>query len=82
MICFSASPYRLSFIRRTDADERGLSYIIETSTTLEPESWQVVDEAELSVISSPGPGFEEISAALPVTAADRRFYRMRIELNE
>lgn len=79
---FAASPNRLSFIRRTDAGGRGLSYVIETSTTLEPGSWQVVADAALSVISSPGPGFEEISAALPTTAAERRFYRMRIDLNE
>lgn len=79
---FAVSPYRLLFIRRTDADKRGLSYIIETSTTLEAEAWQVLEDAALSVISSPGSGFEEISAALPATAAGKRFYRIRIGLSE
>lgn len=78
---FTNVPKRLIFIRRTDAGARGLNYVIESSASLLPDAWQLVN-APISLISNPAAGFEKVEATLPSGMADKSFYRLRIELAE
>ena len=69
------------FLRRPDAEERGLRYTIQTSTTLEENSW-IEFIPELEIISDPGEtGFELVTITLP-NIADRVFYRLLVTLAE
>ena len=79
---FSSVPPTLSFIRRTDAAARGLSYVVETSDTLTAGSWQSLGQVPISVTPGPGSGFERAQAGLPANAAAKAFYRLRIGLAE
>ena len=79
---FANAPPTLSFIRRTDATARGLSYLVETSPTLAAGSWQTLSEIPTSVTAGPAPGFEKAQATLPATGAGKSFYRLRVELAE
>ena len=79
---FSTAPPTLSFIRRTDAAARGLSYVVETSDTLAAGSWQSLGQVPISVTPGPGSGFERAQAGLPANAAAKAFYRLRIGLAE
>ena len=79
---FATVPPTLSFIRRTDAAARGLSYFVETSTTLAAESWQTLSEIPISVTAGPAQGFEKAKATLPATGAEKSFYRLRVGLAE
>lgn len=79
---FSRAPLTLSFIRRTDAAARGLSYLIEKSDTLATGSWQTLGGIPISVTPGPGPGFEKAEATLPANGAAKSFYRLRVGLAE
>ncbi len=82
MPVFSSVPPTLSFIRRTDAAARGLSYLVESSATLAAGSWQILSENPVTVTPGPGPGFEKAEAALPATGPGKAFYRLRVGLAE
>lgn len=75
-------PPRLSFLRRSDAAERGLHYLLETSDSLASASWQILDQVPLSVISNPSSEFERVEATLPTSTSGKTFYRLRVELIE
>jgi len=78
----SANGVTIDFLQRTDADERALSYLVESSVNLAEGSWQAVSD-QIDEISreSAGPGLERVRMEI---AADleARFYRLKIDLNE
>ena len=77
---FLTAPSRLQFLRRQDFATRGLRQIIETSENL--ESWTTVADAGSTTVSTPAAGFDLIEMPLGDTAPARRFYRLRVELDE
>lgn len=78
----SADAQNLTFLRRSDFANRALTYLLETSQTLEPDSWHPLEPTSLQVVATPAPGIEKIAAVLPAKATARGFYRLRIDLNE
>jgi hypothetical protein len=76
------SGQNFDFIRRTDAAERGLSYLIESSTDLQPDSWTELMDLPLSPLRAAGDGLEVVRAILPEGDSSRNFYRLQIVLSE
>ncbi len=76
------APVRLRFLRRQDFTARGLRQIIETSENFDAASWTTLMDAGSTTISTPAAGFELIEVPLSETTAARRFYRLRVELDE
>jgi len=73
---------RLTYVRRTDAQQRALVYTLEASDSLAVDSWS--DAASEVMSSSTAPlvmGFESVEVEFAV-AAPRRFYRLRVDLEE
>lgn len=79
---FLAAPARMRFLRRQDFAARGLREIVETSGNLDLGSWTVVPDGGVTIVSSPAAGFDLLELPLDVTLADKRFYRLRVELDE
>lgn len=77
----NTTPTTLSYLRRSDYIARGLSYILESSDTLAPDSWETIAPSVLSNISLPIPGMEQITISL-LGGVPKRFFRMRVELAE
>jgi len=75
-----------SFARRTDAPQRGLTYEIEFSETLEDLSWSTTTPPGFMVgtatFDPDVPGFEKVSATFPAASPDKRFVRLKVTLNE
>ncbi len=79
---FLTAPARLRFLRRQDLAMRGLRQIIESSDTLEAASWSTVSDTGATIVSTPMTGFELVEIPLNDTAPAKRFYRLRVELDE
>ncbi|MFT4546759.1 MAG: hypothetical protein ACI9MB_000704, partial [Verrucomicrobiales bacterium] len=78
----SASGAKISYVRRTDAAQRGLSYTVESNATLAGGTWGEVGGELVSVSASPlAPGFETVVVEVSV-GDDRRFFRLRVDLDE
>ena len=75
----------ISFAERTDSVLRGLSYIVETSTTLDDLSWTemlpVDAVSETTPFSPEIPGFSSRTITWPADGP-RRFTRLRVTLDE
>jgi hypothetical protein len=83
-IAGSGTDVVFSFPRRTDAGDRGLSYIVEWSDTLAAGSWTSVAPDGATVSSEPWDpavdGFERVLVEWPDSGP--RFCRVRIEMDE
>ncbi len=77
-----AAPAGLRFLRRQDFVAHGLREIVEMSGNLEAGSWTVVPDDGIVIVSSPAAGFDLLELPLGGTPAGKRFYRVRVELNE
>lgn len=71
-----------SFLRRTDAKKRGLTYSIQCSHSLGSDEWLFVSQDLVSTSSSDMEGFEIVSVPLPSTPSGSIFYRLLVELDE
>ncbi len=78
----STSPRALTFIRRTDASERGLSYSLQRSHDLTATSWETLQNLTANPLSEPAPGFEKAAFELPGDGTMHTFYRLHIILDE
>ena len=71
-----------TFLRRTDASERALTYVVESSPELSKESWETVSGGMTADSPIPlGNGFEQVRVAFP-DLDDDRFFRLKVSLNE
>lgn len=71
-----------TFLRRTDASGRALSYEVEASPDLTGENWETIPGGMTA--DSPislGNGFERVRMEFPEPSADR-FFRLKVSLNE
>jgi hypothetical protein len=71
-----------TFLRRTDASERALTYVVETSPDLSEESWETFS-GEMTA-DSPillGNGFERVRVEFPDSDNDC-FFRLKVSLDE
>jgi hypothetical protein len=75
-------PRMLTFIRRSDATERGLRYFLQRSTDLTPASWETLRHLTPTLLAQPATGFEKAAFDLPVDETRSTFYRLQIELDE
>jgi len=78
--------FTYSFPRRTDAAERGLTYEIGFSETLEVNSWSATTPPGFTITAAPYDpdilGFEKVTATFPVSAPERHFVRVNLMLSE
>jgi len=73
---------RITYRRRTDAEVRGLSYIVESGSSLADGSWANADSEIAETIVTPEDAGFEIVEVLFAASNDRRFFRLRVDLNE
>lgn len=75
-----------TFARRTDAANRGLTYVTEFSQTLAANSWGTTLPPGAASSSAPFnpnvPGFEKVTVTIPTTSADKVFVRAKVTLAE
>ncbi|TAE77025.1 MAG: hypothetical protein EAZ84_05645 [Verrucomicrobia bacterium] len=82
----SSGMISFSFPERSDALQRGLSYLVESSTDLVDAPWSATLPAGSTSSSTPFvpavAGFVKRSISWPIAGESRRFLRLRVVLNE
>lgn len=78
----SSDRMTFNFLRRTDAAERALSYVVESSPDLTEGSWvTVTDDIGDLTPQSAGDGFERVQLEFE-RAPEGRYFRVKVSLNE
>ncbi len=81
---FETSPTggNLSYLRRTNATERALSYTVESSDDLSGSSWSTLPSTTEETTTIAGTDLEQVSVSIPTSPTARRFYRVVVVLDE
>ncbi|MCM2276156.1 MAG: hypothetical protein NDI75_15315, partial [Candidatus Didemnitutus sp.] len=68
----------LLYVRRKAASQPGITYVVEFSSTLEPDSW-AANASATETVTSLDDTWERVLVTDSLAATPRRFVRVRVE---